>query len=125
MKVAVSACRAAALRCRHLDEIAQHIVVAHPQAFHAGRLAIAGLQLGDDAACIAGKGALCVEFLVITARDEPAIARLQRQFPAERRVQPFSQRTGNGATDVDMAGQVCAAGTISQRVARGQRGLQP
>ena len=44
-----------------LDEIAEHVVVAHLQRFDAGRLGVSRLQAGDDLAAAVAQAPLLVE----------------------------------------------------------------
>ncbi len=69
----------------HLDEIAEHVVVPDLQAAHAGRLGIARLQGGDDAARLVAQGARLVERRVVAVAHEAAVALEGRQFVGERR----------------------------------------
>ena len=86
MKVAFSGARhqfVAVLR-GHLDEIAEHIVVADLQAFDAGVIGIARLHRGDDQARGVAQIAGLVERCVIAFADKAAVALDQRQLFGQR-----------------------------------------
>ncbi len=68
----------------HLDEIAEHVVVANFQAADAGILGVARLQRGDDAARFVAQGAGLVERGVVAFAHEAAVALEGGQFYGER-----------------------------------------
>ena len=86
MKVAFSGARhqlVAVLR-RHLDEIAEHIVVADFQALDAGVVGIARLHRGDHEPRGVAQIAGLVERAVIAFADKAAVALDQRQLFGQR-----------------------------------------
>ena len=69
---------------RHLDEIAEHIVVPDLECLDAGVLGIARLHRGDDEAGGVAQIPALVEGGLITLADEAAVALDQRQLLGER-----------------------------------------
>ncbi len=71
-----------------LDEIAEHVVVAHLEAFDAGGVGIGRLQTGDDLAAAVAQIAVLVEIAAEAAADKAAVAgidgKLRRQGRAQR-----------------------------------------
>ena len=58
---------------RHLDVVAEHVVVAHLEGGHAGLATVAGLQPADQAPTVIAELHHLVERLVIAARDDAAV----------------------------------------------------
>ena len=67
-----------------LDEIAEHVVVAHLQRFDAGRLGVTRLQPGDHLAAAVPELAMLIEIAIEAIADEAAVALVQRQLVGER-----------------------------------------
>ena len=63
------------MRRRDFDEITQNVVVLDLQALNAGKLDVIGLHARDHATTFIPEAARVVEFLVISFRDEPSVAR--------------------------------------------------
>ena len=82
-----------ALRRRHLDVIADHVVVADLAALATPVcLGVARLQRGDHAAAVVAQLAQLVELGAIARRDEAAVAREQRQVGGERAAEAVDER---------------------------------
>ena len=73
-----------ALRLRRFDEPAQKIVVLDLQLLRFGKLAVARLKRGDDAARLVAQRARFIERGVEARAHEAAVAPLQRQLVGER-----------------------------------------
>ena len=69
---------------RHLDEIAEHVVVADLERLDAGIVGVARLHRGDDEAGGVAQIAALVERGLIALADEAAVALDQRQLFGER-----------------------------------------
>ena len=67
-----------------LDEIAEHVVVAHLQRFDAGRVGVTRLQPGDHLAAAVAELAMLVEIAIEAIADEAAVALVERQLVGER-----------------------------------------
>ena len=67
-----------------VDEIAEHVVVPDFERPHAGRLGVAHLQRGDDAARLIAQRARLVERRLVSGADETAVAAERRQFVGQR-----------------------------------------
>ena len=87
MKVALSGAREQLLAVLRgdLDEIAQHVVVAHLQRAHAGLVGVARLQRRDHAARFIAQRAGLVERRVVAGAHEAAVALQIGQVVGERR----------------------------------------
>ena len=72
---------------RHLDEIAEHVVVPDLEDADAGVFGVARLQRGDDAARFVAQRARLVERGVVAFAHEAAVALEGGQFGGERRGQ--------------------------------------
>ncbi len=68
---------------RDVDEIAEHVVVPDLQRADAGRLGVAHLQRGDDAARFVAQRARLVERALAARAHEAAVALERRQFVGE------------------------------------------
>ena len=73
-----------AVLCGHLDEIAEHIVMADLQAFDAAVVGVARLHRGDDQPRRVAQAARLVERRFITLAHETAVALDQRQLLGKR-----------------------------------------
>ena len=80
----------------HLDEVAEHVVMAHLQRLDAGRLGIGRLQSGDDLARAVAELALLVEIGARAVTDEASVARIDRQALGERSSQRLLDAEGSG-----------------------------
>ena len=58
---------------RHLDVVAEHVVVAHLEGVDPGLGAVAGLQLADQAPAVVAQLHHLVERLIVAARDHAAV----------------------------------------------------
>ena len=109
MKVALSGAREqllAVLR-RHLDEIAEHVVVAHFQCAHAGLVGVTRLQRRDHAAGFVAQRARLVERRVVAGAHEAAVA---LEIAAGRRRAP---RRAPPAMSAGTSTSACAAAANS------------
>ena len=77
---------------RHLDEVAEHVVVLDLQPGDAGRLGIARLHPGDQPAAVVAQRAQFVQGGIVARRDEAAVAGQQRRLRRQGRAQPLDQR---------------------------------
>ena len=92
---------------RHLDEIAEHVVVPDLQRLDAGRIGIARLQRGDHPARFVAQRARLVERAVVAGAHEAAVALEQGQLVGERR----RERIGDGRIrTAQRGGRVCQLG---------------
>jgi hypothetical protein len=69
----------AGIGCGDLDEIAEHVVVAHLQRFDAGCLGVSRLQAGDDLAAAVAQAPVLIEIGIGTVADEASVARVDRK----------------------------------------------
>ncbi len=69
---------------RHLDVVAQHVVVPDLQAGNAGRLGVARLEIGHHAPALVAQLAPFVEIEGIARGNEAAIAGEERQLGRQR-----------------------------------------
>ena len=76
---------------RHLDEIAQHVVVLDLEPLGRGEIAIFLLQGGDDLPALVAERPHLVERGIDTGADEIAIAPLQWRVLDEGRAEPADQ----------------------------------
>ena len=79
-------------RLRHLDVIAEHVVVLDLERRDAGLVGVARLQRGDHAPALVAQRARLVERGEARRRDEAAVARDERQLVGERRLEVARQR---------------------------------
>ena len=109
-----------------LDEIAEHVVVAHLQRFDAGRVGVARLQPGDHLAAAVSELAMLIEIAVKTIADEAAVALVQRQLVGERRVKDLLDVLGHRfeprCDSIELLRQAEAGGTGEMRGKRSGRG---
>ena len=104
---------------RHLDVIAEHIVVADLQRRDAGFVGIFRLQAGDQAARVVAQAAGFVERRVMTLGDEAAIAGLQRQFRGQGGGEPCLERGGGAAQGIRRRSNL-----VRRRQQRGRRRIK-
>ena len=71
-------------RLRRLDEEAEEVVVLDLELAGAGRLDVARLQLGDDAAAVVTQLQRLVELGAEAHADEAAVTLFERQFVGQR-----------------------------------------
>ena len=76
---------------RHLDVVAEHVVVSHLEGTHAGLGAIAGLQLADQAAAVIAQLHHLVERRIVAACDRAAVADAGRRALHQRARQALDQ----------------------------------
>src|SRR5271170_2914197 len=76
---------------RHLDVIADHVIVADLQCRDRGLGGVARLQGGDGAPTLVAQPAPFVELVRIAGGDKAAVAGEQWQFISERPAKPFDQ----------------------------------
>ncbi len=77
---------------RHLDEVAEDVVVAHLQRFDTGALDVAGLEPGHHAAPVLLEAARFVELGPVALAHETAVALQMRRIVDERRRQSIGER---------------------------------
>ena len=137
-KAAVGSHQRLGPRGGHLDEIAQHTVVADFQRGHAGFVAIFRLQRGDGPAGMGGDMAQIVEIGVIARRDKAALPALgwrrghqrggkqgnQSLMPAQMRHQPGEQIRQQRLARQHLA-QVRRPGEAIAQLAKVARGTTP
>ena len=82
----------AGIRGGDLDEIAEHIVVAHLQRFDAGGVGVGALQAGDDLAAAVAEAAVLIEIPVEAIADEAAVALVHGKLVGERRAERLLHR---------------------------------
>ncbi len=63
---------------RDLDEVAEHIVVAHLQRLDGGGVGVSRLQAGDDLAASVAQAPVLVEILAEAVGDEASVAGIDR-----------------------------------------------
>ncbi len=105
---------------RHLDVIADHVVVADLQRRHGGRRAVFRLQPGHRLAAVVTQGALLVELGAIARADETAIAGEERRLVGQCRRQCVDQHAMIGARRHDLGQR---GGRRRQRFALGAQRL--
>src|SRR5262249_52808220 len=81
---------------RHLDEIAEYVVVTDLERLDAGVVRVARLHRGDDEAGGVAQIPALVERWLITLADETAVALDQRQLLGERAFE-FARKIARGA----------------------------
>ena len=79
-------------RLRHLDVVAEHVVVLDPECPAAGGLGIARLERGDDLSRILAEETGLVDLGVVARAHETTVAAIERQVVAERGGQFFRER---------------------------------
>ena len=104
-----------------LDEIAEHVVVAHLQRFDAGRLGVSRLQAGDDLAAAVAQAPVLIEIAIGAVPDEAAVARIDGKRLGERRRKRLLDRGGCGFEPSPRCRQALAAGRARPRHAPGLR----
>ena len=112
----------AGIGCGDLDEIAEHVVVAHLQRFDAGRLGVARLQPGDHLAAAVAELAMLVEIAIEAVADEAAVALVERQLVGERRARSCSTSSGTEPEPAATASSSCGRPRpAARRKMRGER----
>jgi hypothetical protein len=76
-----------------VDEIAEHVIVPDFQRADAGRLGVAHLQRGDDAAGFVAQRARLVEGRLKTGAHETAVTPRSWKFVAQRPIELGGERT--------------------------------
>ena len=93
---------------RHLDEIAEHVVVADLQRGDAGFVDISLLQIGDQTPAAVAKLAEFVELRVVPRRHEAAVTGEQRKVGSQRLVERLDRRVvpgEGGGRAIDLSGR--------------------
>ena len=91
-----------ALARRHLDIVAEHLIVADFKAGNAGFADIAGLEIGDQPPAFIPQQPPFVEIGGIAGRDKSAVPRQQRQFRCQRPLQQRDQAFMRAQLGLDM-----------------------
>ena len=114
---------------RHLDVVAQDIVVPHLQRLDAGLADVPGLQRGHHLAAVVAQAARLVEVGAVAGAHEAAIApQVRRRIDEGAREQGLQlaraprQALGDGGKRIRQAD---AAGPRAQQAGAGARGRQP
>ena len=111
--------------CRHLDEEAEDVVVAHLQRLDAGRLDVAGLERGHHPAAVVREAARLVELGPVAGPHEAAVALQMRRIVDERARRASGERrrrTPRVAGDAaELVGQAHAPAPPSSSAARARR----
>src|SRR5207248_6979407 len=77
---------------RHLEVIADHVVMADLQCGDRGLAGDAGLQCRDHPAALVAQALVLVELVRIPRRDEPAVTGEERQFGGKRTAEALDER---------------------------------
>ena len=110
---------------RHLDVIAEHVVVFDLQRRHPGDAGVFDLKPGDQPPALVAQGHQLVQRVGIVARDEAAVAGEQRQLRRQRlgqlldQLAVLAQPLGHGAQPV---GQRSAGMAVQQQADGGRLG---
>ena len=118
------------IRRGDLDEIAEHVVVAHLQRFDAGGVGVSALQTGDDLAATVAEAAVLIEILIEALADEAAVALVHGKLVGERRAERLLHRGRHAAQPDDDAVELLrqpesigGAGEMRGEVLRGADGV--
>ena len=93
---------------RHLDEVAEHVVVPDLERADAGLVGVARLQGRDHAARFVAQAPRLVERGLVAGAHEAAVALDQRQLVGERAGQQVAQRPVRGAASAVPAAAMSA-----------------
>ena len=85
----------ACVLCRHLNVVADHVVVADFQVLDRHLFAVTRLQIGDDLSRVITQRPRRIKLLFVTRRNEVAITRHQGQVLAEPLFKLMYQHVGN------------------------------